>query len=450
MEKQVKLIDAAVEKYRELILSAERYIWQNPETGYKEWKTNSYLKEQYQKLGYALTEAGDIPGFYTEIDTGREGPCVLILGELDSVICPEHPESDSVTGAVHACGHNAQSAALLGIAAALTDEAVRGALCGRVRLCAVPAEELLEIEYRDELREKGIIKYFGGKTEFLYRGYFDGVDITFMVHTGANVFSVREGHVGCLAKKIIYKGKAAHAGGSPHLGKNALYAATCGINAVNAIRETFINSDLVRVHPIMTSGGGMVNAIPSKATLESYVRAKTFDAIRKENRKVNQALVGAALSLGTNIEIVDFPGYSPEYNDLELRNVAKEAAALSVPSYRFKWDEGYSAGSTDMGDLSCIMPTVQPFSPGSKGTGHGMDYYIVDPVGACVDNAKFQLTILTLLLSDGAERARGIIERYKPQFESKEAFLSYIDFMCDSGDRIEYKDDGTASVRIDK
>ena len=79
MEKQVKLIDAAVEKYRELILSAERYIWQNPETGYKEWKTNSYLKEQYQKLGYALTEAGDIPGFYTEIDTGREGPCVLII-----------------------------------------------------------------------------------------------------------------------------------------------------------------------------------------------------------------------------------------------------------------------------------------------------------------------------------------------------------------------------------
>ena len=447
MEKQIELIDRAVEKHKQLILDAERYIWHNPETGFKEWKANDYLKEKYTSLGYKLTEAGDIPGFYTEIDTGREGPCVLVLGELDSVICPEHPDSDPTTGAVHACGHNAQSAALLGVAAALTEDGILDQLCGRIRLCAVPAEELLEIGYRTSLRDKGVIRYFGGKTEFLSRGYFDGVDMAFMVHTGGD-FSVHAGHIGCITKNIIYKGKAAHAGGSPHLGKNALYAATCGLNAVNAIRETFLNSDLIRVHPIMTSGGGMVNAIPSTATLESYVRGKSFDAIQKVNKKVNQALIGAALSLGTNIEIIDAPGYAPEYNDPELRRVAEEAAALAVSQYVFKSRTHNSTGSTDMGDLSRIMPTVQPFSPGARGPGHGMDYYIVDPVAACVDNAKFQLAMLSILLSDGAERARGIIASYEPEYPTKEAYLEFIDSLRDSGDRIEYRDDGSANVRL--
>ncbi len=448
MKNQIDLIERAVEKHRQMILDAERYIWKNPETGYKEWKANNYLKQKYISLGYTLTEAGDIPGFYTEIDTGREGPCVLILGELDSVICPEHPESDPDTGAVHACGHNAQSAALLGIAAALTEDGILDSLSGKIRLCAVGAEELLEIGYRTKLKEKGIIKYFGGKTEFLSRGYFDGVDMAFMVHTGGGCFSVHEGHIGCITKRIIYKGKAAHAGGAPHLGKNALYAATCGLNAVNAIRETFLNSELIRVHPIMTSGGGMVNAIPSTAVLESYVRGKSFEAIKRENKKVNRALIGAALSIGTNIEIIDSPGYSPEKNDPELRRVAAEAAELAVSGYTFKSNHHTATGSTDMGDLSRIMPTVQPFCPGSKGTGHGMDYYIVDPVAACVDNAKFQLAMLSLLLCDGAKRAKSIIENYEPEYPSKAAYLEFIDSLFDSGDRIEYQDDGTAKIRL--
>ena len=115
---------AAVEKHRTKILEAERYIWQNPETGYKEFKTSKYLAEKFEALGYNLTYAEGITGFYTVIDTGREGPEVLILGELDSIICPAHPDADPVTGAVHSCGHHAQCAALIGVAAALTEPAV--------------------------------------------------------------------------------------------------------------------------------------------------------------------------------------------------------------------------------------------------------------------------------------------------------------------------------------
>ena len=139
-------IKNAVTKYRDLILEAERYIWQNPETGYRELKTTAYLKEKFESLGYKLTMAEGITGFFTDIDTGREGPTVMRLGELDSVICPGHPESDKLTGAVHSCGHNAQCAALLGVAAALTEDVMLDGLSGKIKLCAVPAEELLEIE----------------------------------------------------------------------------------------------------------------------------------------------------------------------------------------------------------------------------------------------------------------------------------------------------------------
>ena len=154
----MKDIVRAVDAHRQKILDAERYIWAHPETGYKETETSRYLAEQFEALGYELTYADGITGFYTVIDTGREGPEVLVLGELDSIICPAHKEANPETGAVHSCGHNAQCAALLGVAAALKDEAVLSKLSGKIRLCAVPAEELLEIGYRTRLRADGKIK----------------------------------------------------------------------------------------------------------------------------------------------------------------------------------------------------------------------------------------------------------------------------------------------------
>ena len=437
-----------IDEYSEKILECERYIWKNPETGYKEYKTSEYMKERFAELGYDIICGEDITGFYTVIDTGREGPEVLVLGELDSVICPTHPEADKVSGAVHACGHNAQCAALLGVAAALRAEGALDGLSGRIRLCAVPAEELIEIEYRMKLKEEGKIKFFGGKSEFLSRGYFDGVDIALMVHTSSKYF-VEKGMVGCLAKKIIYKGLAAHAGGSPWLGKNALYAATSGINAANALRETFRENDLIRFHPIITSGGDMVNAIPERVTIESYVRGKSFEAIVDANKRINRALTGAALSLGNNIEIIDMPGYSPLFNDDKLIGLAEEAfGTLGIDE---KLDVSYgkfSSGSTDMGDISCIMPVVHGWAKGAVGKGHGNDYMIEDPINACINSAKWQLAMLSLLLKDGAVRAKEIIDGFEPRFKSKEEFLSFVDSLNNSGDRIEYTDFG-ATVRLD-
>ena len=442
-----KLFDA-VDKHRQLIFDAERYIWKNPETGYKEYKTSKYMAENFEKLGYKLTYAEGITGFYTTVDTGRKGPTLLILGELDSVICPGHPESDKTTGAVHSCGHNAQCAALLGIAAALKEPNVLDGLSGKIKLCAVPAEELLEIEYRSELIKKGVIKYYGGKCEFLSRGYFDDVDLAFMVHsTPQPNYRITKAAVGCLAKKIVYKGVAAHAGGSPWDGKNALYAATNGLNAANALRETFQEKDLIRFHPIITKGGAMVNAIPETTTIESYVRGASFEAIVEANRRINQALCGAALSLDCNVEIQDFPGYAPHFNAPGMIDLAAQAAAIAIPEEQCDVTDIFSTGSTDMGDLSCIMPVVHPYAAGAQGTGHGADYYIVDPEKACVKSAKWQLAMLKLLLENDGARAKEIVKNFKPRFESKQAYLSYCDSLKNSGDRITYSD-GKAEVRI--
>lgn len=443
----MKNIISAVEKHRRLILEAHYHIWSHPETGFREKLTSKYLEDAFISLGYDLIKAGDIPGFYTVLDTGRPGPEVLVLGELDALICPEHPDSDPETHAVHCCGHSAQCAALLGIAAALKESNVLDDLCGRIRLCAVPAEELIEIEYRSSLKEKGLIHYLNGKSEFLYRGYFDGVDMAFMVHTTQHTaFTVNTGSIGCLAKRVVYRGVSAHAGGCPWDGCNALYAATLGLSAINSIRETFREPDIIRVHPIITHGGDAVNAIPDHVVLESFVRGSSFEAISDANRRVNRALCGAALSLGANIEIQDTPGYSPLLNSAGMLQLAQDATQY-IPEVEFERHDVMGSGSTDMGDLSCIMPVVHPYAPGAAGTSHGSDYRIADPELACVTSAKWQTIMLCLLLQDNADRAKKVISDFKPIFSSKEDYFNYIDALSSNGERIEYTDADSAAVR---
>lgn len=442
----MNVIDRFDARDREEMLAALEFMTSHPETGYREWQCSQYLLEAFRRYGYEPTVAGDVPGFYVKIDTGREGPCVLCLGELDAVKCSGHPEADPETEAVHACGHNAQSAALLGIAAALAKPGALDGLSGSILLCAVPAEEMIERDYRDSLIERGVIAYYGGKPEFLRRGYFDGVDLALMVHT-SGCLCVQDGSVGIVAKKVVYKGRAAHAGGAPQNGINALYAATLGLSAVNALRETFTEGDLVRVHPIITKGGTVVNGIPDVVEIESFVRAKTYDAIERVNRTVNRAFVGTALSIGANVEILDAPGYAPMKNDAGMIAVSREAAALAYPEEEMQYYPSYSTGSTDMGDLSQLLPTVHPYAPGAVGASHGADYRIEDPERAVIRCAAWQTEMLTLLLSDGAARAKGILASFTPAFAGKEEYLAYLERFRSQGDRLTYAEN-TAEAKI--
>jgi len=435
-----------VVRHRQEILDAERYIWKNPEPGYKEWKTHAYLAEAFEKMGYTLTLAGNIPGFYTELDTGREGPTVAVFGELDSLINPSHPDADPETGAIHSCGHCAQVAALLGLAAALKEPGALDGLSGKIRLIAVPAEELIEVEYRQQLRKEGKIRYFGGKQEFLYRGLLDGVDMAFMQHTTATKVAHIEGHWnGCISKTIHYEGVSAHAGGAPHLGVNALYAANLGLNAMNALRETFEDSAHIRVHPIITAGGDAVNAIPDSVKLESYVRGATVEQICKVNKKVNRALAATAAAMGGNVHLIDIPGYMPETDDLNLLNLAGEAIKEVLGAVNLSPD-GVITGCTDMGDVSCVMPTVQMHIPGAGGKGHGIDFQIADPETACVKAAQVQLITLVKLLSDDAKRAKEILAQHTPLFATKQEYFETMDQLFLDVEAVTYEEDGSVKL----
>lgn len=446
----MKHYEKYVEPHRQLILDALDYIWKNPEPGYKEWKTHAYLEEAYAKLGYALTLAGDIPGFYAEVDTGRPGPTVAVFGELDSLVNAGHPDADPETGAVHCCGHCAQSAALLGLAAALTEPGVLDGLCGKIRLVAVPAEELIEVEYRTQLRAKGTIRYFGGKQEFLHRGMLDGVDLAFMQHTAVGTAASVTGRWnGCIAKTITYEGVSAHAGGAPHQGVNALYAANLGLNAINALRETFRDDSHIRVHPIITSGGQSVNAIPAAVRLESYVRGKTVEDITAVNCKVNRALAATAAAMGGNVHLTDVPGYMPEVDDRNMLELAGQAMKLFFDEVNVRPDVCIT-GCTDMGDVSCVMPATQFHIPGAGGKSHGEDYCFVDPETATVTAAKVLLVMLAMLLKDDAAAAKKVLAEHKPVFASKEEYFRTMDNIFLDRQAVTYAENGDVTLSFMK
>lgn len=440
-----------VDIHRQLILDANDYFWKHPETGYREVKTAAYLANAFEQLGYTLTYAGNIPGFYADVDTGRPGPTVAVMGELDALLCATHPDADPQTGAVHCCGHGAQIAALLGIAAALREPGATDGMCGKIRLMAVPAEELIETEYRKELKNQGIIRYYGGKVELMHRGWFDDVDISFMIHTAVrpeeNSGYIVGGGNGCIVKNLEFQGVAAHAGGTPHLGINALYAANLAMNAVNALRETFQDEEHIRFHPIITAGGSSVNAIPDQVKMESYVRGSTMDAIVDANQRVNRAVAASAAAMGANVQIQDIPGYHPIRNCKGLIPVMKQAMEAILDTVVCE-PQTIRSGCSDVGDLSSVMPMIHPYISGAVGRSHGNDYYIADPETACVSSAKVQLIFLKLLLQNGAETANRIITEFRPVYPSKEAYFQFMDSLSIDAQAVSYEENGNIRISL--
>ena len=433
---------ALVEKNTDKILEVERYIWAHPETGYNEWGTTEYLAKIFEQAGYVLTRPDDITGFYTDIDTGRPGPKILIMGEMDSLASPTH--FAAVNGKAHACGHNTQCAALVGVALALKEPGALDGLSGSIRLMAVPAEELIEVEQREKLREKGVIRYLTGKPEYLRRGYMDDVDMAYMVHAAVakDYTFFLCGANGCITKEITYLGASSHAGGCPEKGINALYAANLGLSAINSLRETFRDDDHVRVHPIITKGGSAVNIIPAETGISTFVRGASMENIAETNRKVNRALAAGALAIGAGVRLLDRPGYAPLNNDPTLSAVAEECAAQLAGRENVNFDFPWECASTDMGDLSCVMPVFHAHVAGSDGTEHGDNYCVTDPMTCCVLSAAFMTATAGALLCDGAAKAKEVVAKAKPKYKSKEEYFAAIDAFSYNGELISYDDKG--------
>src|SRR5687767_8140119 len=373
---------AAIDRRAEEIVGLGERIRKHPELGFKEVKTARLFEETLGGLGLKPRAGLAMTGVRADaVGRGGDGPTFALLGELDALVVAGHPEGDPATGAAHACGHNAQVAAVMGAAMGLLDAQALEHMSGRVVFFAVPAEEYGDIEWRVNQARAGKLEFLGGKPELLRLGHFDDVDLAMMIHTTSRAEDGKAGvpssNNGCIVKTIRYIGKASHAGGAPHMGINALYAAQVGLTALNAIRETFRDEDTIRVHPIITHGGSQVNVIPGEVRLETYVRGRTVEAILDAQKKVDRAFRAGALALGAKVEIETLPGYMPMTCDATMTRYFKDTAVDLVGAEAYR-EIGHRTGSTDMGDLSMVMPVLHPYIGGATGSGHGADYKIVD------------------------------------------------------------------------
>jgi amidohydrolase len=418
----------AIDKRSEEIVNLGEQIRKNPELGFKEVKTARLVEETFSRLGLSAKSGLAMTGVRADV-AGRAGagPTFAVLGELDALVVTGHPVADPQTGAAHACGHNAQVAGLLGAAMGLLDSSAFDHLAGRVVFFAVPAEEYGDIEWRINQARAGKLEFLGGKPELLRLGHFDDVDLSMMIHMTSRTEDGKTGvpasNNGCIVKTIKYVGRASHAGGAPHQGINALYAAQIGLAAINALRETFRDEDTIRVHPIITHGGSQVNVIPGEVRLETYVRGRTVEAILDANKKVDRAFKAGALALGAKVEIETLPGYMPMTCDATMARMYKENAAALVGADNFR-QIGHRTGSTDMGDLSMVMPVLHPYMGGATGSGHGADYTIVDQQLAYLGTAKGLAGMVIDLLAEGAGGAKEVLKSNKPPM-TREQYLSF-------------------------
>ena len=419
---------AEIDRRGDELVRLSQQILAHPEPGFREFQTAALVGEHFATMGVPFRSGLGMTGLRGEIIGGAEGPTMAIIGELDSLIVHEHPHASAATGAAHACGHHCQIGMMLGATMGLMQADVLPHLSGRIVAMAVPAEEYIEIEYRDELRRAGKIEFLGGKPEFIRLGEFDDVHLAMMMHTTSTArerqLAVSATNNGTLAKKIRFLGKGAHAGGSPHLGINALNAATLAMSAIHFNRETFIDTDTVRVHPIITKGGEAVSAVPADVRMETFVRGKTLDAITDANRKVDRALRAGAMAVGATVAIQTIPGYLPLLQNDRMNDLFRANAGALVGSENVG-DTGHRTGSTDMGDVSHLMPVIHPYVGGATGIGHGADYVVHDYQLAVITAAKAMAATVIDLMGDGAQEANRIIANHRPEMTSRQ----YVDFM---------------------
>lgn len=436
-QKIIHIIDSNKEK----IIDFGRDIYFNAELGYKEFRTSKKFADFLKTLNLDVQENLAITGVKAYLKGNQHDISLSLIGELDALRIPDHPFVNIETGAAHSCGHNAQLAGVIGAALALSDPDVASYLDGDVVFFAVPAEEYGEIEFKNKLRKDGKILYGGGKSELIRIGAFDDISLSIVHHSSKDGISVGKGTSnGFVSKVIRYIGREAHAAAEPEKGINALNAASLGLSALAYQRETFRDEDAVRVHPIITKGGNLVNVIPNEVVVETLVRAKNTEAMLDADKKTERAFIAGALAIGAGIEITTMPGYLPKLSE-PANSLMLEAACEAAPDKKVKETDPAShlAGSTDVGDLQHIMPVLEFNTSGVSGSLHSKDFHVFDEEEAYVVTAKIFALSAYKLLKERAAASKKIVENYKPKY-TKEEYLKFMDNLI-RHERIEMKNE---------
>lgn len=430
MDKIEKKIIKIIDDNRETIIQFGDDIYRHAELGYKELRTSkkfkSFLKQYLSDVqdGFAIT---GVKGYLNK--EKKDNFSLALLGELDALRIPDHKFVNPETQAAHCCGHHAQLTGVIGSLIALSDPEVAQHLDGQVVFFATPSEEYGEVEFKNTLIEEGKIKYGGGKCELLRIGAFDDIDACIAHHTNMEGISVGSGsNNGFVSKVIKIKGKAAHAAGEREKGINALYAANLGLQALAYNKETFKDEDCVRIHPIMTKGGNLVNVVPDEAILETLVRGKSLEVIQDAALKTDQSFKHGALALGARYHIETMPGYLPTLPYAapeEMVEIIKEVIGdkpLTIVS-----PDLHSGGSTDVGDVQHLMPVITFRTGGASGGLHQTAFSIDDEDEAYILTAKIFALSAYRLLKNQAKVAKKAKNEYKPVFASKEEYIQFMD-----------------------
>ncbi|PKB79741.1 MAG: hypothetical protein BZY88_11830 [SAR202 cluster bacterium Io17-Chloro-G9] len=420
-----------IEAHRDELTGIAKEILANPEVGFSETKTARLVADRFSQMGIQHQQGLALTGVKGRISGGAgQGPRLAILGELDSLVVQEHPFVQGDTGAAHACGHNCQIGMMLGATMGLLTPEVLDQLSGEIIPFAVPAEEFIEVERRLQLREEGQLELLGGKQELIRLGEFDDVDLAMMCHTASDMgdrkFAVGGTSNGHVVKYVEFTGRGAHAGGAPHLGINALNAASFALQAIHANRETHLADDTVRIHGIITRGGEAVSAVPSDVRLEWRVRSASPEAVVKNSAVVDRCFRAGALAVGASVSITNIPGYLPMRHDSKIQelfrenatNLLGESSILVMPPRRNR------GGSTDMGDLSQMLPVCHPYTGGAEGPGHSKEYIINDYEQAVINPAKIMAMVAIDLLAEGGAKGNEVVKTHRPAMR-KAAYLKF-------------------------
>jgi amidohydrolase len=309
------------------LVELSRRIHAHPELKFEERQASAWLCEYLARMGFAVErEAYGLPtAFAARI--GQGSPKVAVLCEYDAL-----------PGIGHGCGHNIIAAAGAGAAAGLAQAITQTG--GTLVVLGTPAEE-----------------GGGGKILMARRGAFDGVDAAMMVHpagadlTAMNVLAVSE-------LEVEYRGRAAHAAAFPHKGINALDALVTAYAAIAQLRQHIRASE--RIHGIITDGGQAPNIVPERAAGVFFVRAATDRRLRRLRERVLDCLRAGALATGATLEVR--PGVA-DYTDMLTNQPLADAYAQNLTRVGravSRLDASGIAGSTDMGNVSKIVPAIHP------------------------------------------------------------------------------------------
>ena len=309
------------------LIAISHAIHENPELGYEEHFAHEQLTQVLIDKGLDVSTGAYELDTAFEATAGKTGPVVALLCEYDAL-----------PGIGHACGHNIIAAA--GIGAGLAASTLAETFNGRLRILGTPAEE-----------------GGGGKVRMLNKGAFESVEAVLMVHPAdADLPNISSLAVQQL--KATYTGKAAHAAAAPEKGINALDGAVLGYMGVAALRQHIAPDE--RLHGIFTSGGQKANIVPETAESTWYARSATMERLEVLKARLVETLNGGAKSAGCDIQIewINEPYAEVLDNTPLLEAYIKNSESIGrivKPS-----DGDGVVGSTDLGNVSHIVPSILP------------------------------------------------------------------------------------------